>query len=61
MHENENPDPASVARAARMREQIKDIEGGPPANPPAAKEEAPPRRAPRDFIRQRMRELDRNT
>ena len=49
------PDPASVAKAARLRQQMADLETKAPQASPAAGGTAPP--SPREFIQRRMAEL----
>lgn len=62
MPKDEVPDPERAAHAARLREQINKIEGGSPETRPSTEQEAAQGSpSPRDFIRQRMRVLDRKT
>lgn len=60
MSNPQSPEPESAARAERLRKQIKDIENGAAESPASAvKEDAKAPPSPRDFIQQRMRDLDR--
>jgi hypothetical protein len=53
------PSPESIARAARLREQIDQLTnpGASPSGQPEAREERRPM-SPREFIERKMRELD---
>lgn len=60
MSKDQASDAASAARAARLREQIDQIGSGSAENRlPTDKEESPNPPSARDFVQQRMRELDR--
>jgi hypothetical protein len=54
-----DPDPGSVERAARLREQVDKLKNPDrPGTAPAKDQPAEPEN-PRDFIHRRMRELDK--
>lgn len=57
-------DPGAAERAARLREEIERLTeqnrtGKPADRPPASGEDKPRPKSPRDFIHDRMRELDK--
>lgn len=60
MPNSEAPDPGSAARAARMREQIKELESGSSeTGASSAGQDGRAQLSARDLVRQRMRDLDR--